>query len=184
MTATPIPDDEATLPPIVVAHSQRQPLLALAMESLMQHPREAGALLQEVCRAEIVPDDQMTAPSAGLGARVTFTDGGPAQVVTLVAQPSKRSGSSDLSVLTNLGAGLLGLSPGQSIDWPDRVGGERQLTVIAVETPPADDGPRESVRQPAAPASPPAPTEPGEVVPFRRRPAAPPINSDPPPSAA
>ncbi|WP_294036546.1 GreA/GreB family elongation factor [Sphingopyxis sp.] len=38
-----------------------------------------------------------------------------------------------ISVLTLVGAGLIGLKPGQTILWPDRDGRERRLKVMSVE---------------------------------------------------
>src|SRR3546814_13286656 len=40
-----------------------------------------------------------------------------------------------MSILTPVGAGLIGLSVGQSINWPDRGGIEHRLTIVAVEQP-------------------------------------------------
>jgi regulator of nucleoside diphosphate kinase len=40
-----------------------------------------------------------------------------------------------ISILTPVGAGLIGLAEGASILWPDRDGHERRLRIIAV-TPP------------------------------------------------
>ncbi|RYD41162.1 MAG: transcription elongation factor GreAB, partial [Sphingomonadales bacterium] len=36
---------------------------------------------------------------------------------------------------TPVGAGLIGLSVGQSINWPDRGGIEHRLTIVAVDQP-------------------------------------------------
>lgn len=182
MTAYDIPDDEAVLPPIVLAQSQRHSLLALAVDHLIRLPREAGALLQEVCRAEVRPDDEVTEHAARLGARVTFTVDGVSQTVLLVAHDDASSDPSHLSVLTNLGAGLLGLSPGQAIDWPDRVGGRRRLTVLSVDADRREESGGESPQTSPEPVSHPA--VPADVIPFRRPTPAPLPNNDPPPSAA
>jgi regulator of nucleoside diphosphate kinase len=40
-----------------------------------------------------------------------------------------------ISILTPIGAGLIGLREGQSILWPDREGRERRLTVVRVTQP-------------------------------------------------
>jgi regulator of nucleoside diphosphate kinase len=37
-----------------------------------------------------------------------------------------------ISILTPVGAGLIGLREGQSILWPDREGHERELKIVAV----------------------------------------------------
>lgn len=182
MTAYDIPDDEAALPPIVLAQSQRHPLLALAVDHLIRLPREAGALLQEVCRAEVRPDDEVTELAARLGARVTFTVDGARQTAVLVGHDAAGSDPTQLSVLTNLGAGLLGLSPGQTIDWPDRVGGNRRLTVVSVDADRREESGGESPQSSPEPV--PHPAVPADVIPFRRPTPAPLPNTEPPPSAA
>src|SRR3546814_7210573 len=40
-----------------------------------------------------------------------------------------------ISVLTLVGAGLIGLREGQSILWPDRDGRERKLSILKVQQP-------------------------------------------------
>ena len=43
-----------------------------------------------------------------------------------------------ISILSLVGAGLIGLSQGQSIDWPTQDGRLRRLTVLRVEAPPTE----------------------------------------------
>jgi regulator of nucleoside diphosphate kinase len=43
-----------------------------------------------------------------------------------------------ISILTPIGAALIGLSQGQSIDWKTRDGRSRQLTILSVEGMAAD----------------------------------------------
>ena len=38
-----------------------------------------------------------------------------------------------MSILTPVGAGVIGLRTGQSILWPDRDGRERKLTIVKVQ---------------------------------------------------
>lgn len=169
-----------SLPPIRLSDAQHQRLMNLAMRSLLRRPREAGALLQEISRADVAPETDSAPPTAGLGASVTFEIGGVRQVAVLVEHASSLD---ELSVLTNLGAGLLGLAPGQSIDWPDRVGGRRRLKVIAVSGPEAAEGGSGGSPPKTPGAAPPAPP-PGEVVPFPRRDPPSSDDAEPPPSAA
>lgn len=88
-----------------------------------------------------------------------------------------------VAVLSNLGAGLIGLSKGQTIRWADRVGGVRELTIVDVL-------PRQATaaRPEDAPRAPPGKLQReamGEVVPFRRAlRSADPEGEEPPPSAA
>ena len=169
-------------PPIRLSRSQHCRLLHLAVGNLLLQPREAGALLQELNRAEVVPHEALSTLTAGLGSAVTFEIGGVEHVATLVERALPGGTNAEVSVLSNLGAGLLGLTAGQTIDWPDRVGGRRRLTVLAVSGPERPEEPSEAPAPVKAPA--PLPVAPGEVVPFRRRTTQPPAGVDPPPSAA
>ena len=44
-----------------------------------------------------------------------------------------------LSVMTLVGAGLIGMRKGVSIDWPDRSGEERRLRIVEVIQPGLQD---------------------------------------------
>jgi regulator of nucleoside diphosphate kinase len=155
------------------------------MEGLLSAPRDAGALLQEIGRARVLDDREIDAATVVVGSRVTFRRDGrePPEEITLVLHVDPGEASRQISALTNLGAGLLGLSKGQTIRWPDRVGGSRELTILEAVPPSArlDDRPDEG-----APATQPRRRQEGEgeVVPFRRRARDPAPGDDSPPSAA
>jgi regulator of nucleoside diphosphate kinase len=53
-------------------------------------------------------------------------------IVTLVYPAESDIEKGRVSVLTPIGAALLGLSQGQSIEWNTRSGEPRQLTVLAL----------------------------------------------------
>jgi regulator of nucleoside diphosphate kinase len=54
--------------------------------------------------------------------------------VTLVWPQEADVEHNRISVLTSVGAALLGLRAGQSIDWPAPLGGARTLTVVRVRS--------------------------------------------------
>jgi regulator of nucleoside diphosphate kinase len=103
------------------------------MSAMLQAPREAGALLQEVDRASVVDDPELGRDVVRVGSWVDFTDkaSGEVRTVRLVAEPGDAASSDDVPALSNLGAALIGLRVGQSIVWPDRVGTELVLTVVS-----------------------------------------------------
>ncbi|CAN7638232.1 GreA/GreB family elongation factor [Phenylobacterium sp. LjRoot219] len=126
----------------------------IAMRGLLSAPRAAGALLDALRRAEIRPDDQVPADVVGLGAWVTFIRGDAStttrpEQVRLVTPAEADPLRGRLSVLNSLGAGLIGLRAGQSVDWPDRLGGIDRLAVLAVKWPAAGG----SRKRPTKPAS-------------------------------
>lgn len=120
-------------PRIALRQGDQQALLAIAHSSLLRDARSAGALLDEVARADLLADDE-TSVTVGLWSRVHFLDGqaNSARWITLVPPQQARTSTEHVSVLTPLGAALIGLSKGQRIQCPDRHGGELNLTVLDV----------------------------------------------------
>ncbi|HWL62068.1 MAG TPA: nucleoside diphosphate kinase regulator [Steroidobacteraceae bacterium] len=124
----------AALPEIIIPASEYDRLLSLAHAAARTSPLVAEYLDRELGRATVLPDESIGCDFARVGSHVTFRDDqtGRTRDVVLV-WPHEADVTRDLiSVLTSIGAALLGLRPGQSIDWPSPVGGPRTLTVIAV----------------------------------------------------
>ncbi len=122
----------AIRPPIVLCLSDYDTLEKAALAALLQAPRVAGALLEEVDRAAIVADSDLCPDAVRLGSWVEFTDSraDAPRRVRLVATLTPDSSGDELSVLTTEGAALVGLREGQTIVWPDRIGADRVLTVL------------------------------------------------------
>jgi regulator of nucleoside diphosphate kinase len=131
--------DHTNRPPrIVVSKADHDRLTDLATASLDRVPETAQELLDEMERAEIVGAPAVPANVVGMGSTVTFqSDGGRKRTVTLVFPVAEDIAESRVSVLTPIGTALIGLSEGQSIEWSARDGRRHQLTVLAVERPPA-----------------------------------------------
>lgn len=72
-----------------------------------------------------------------MGSAVELRDdtNGKVQVVSLVYPGEADIGQGRISVLTPVGAALLGLSKGLSIDWAIRTGAAKRLTVLDVREP-------------------------------------------------
>ena len=70
---------------------------------------------------------------------VTFLDRGSdaSRTVELVYPQEADIDAGKVSILTPVGAGLIGLSQGDSILWPDRDGHERWLEIVDVRAPAA-----------------------------------------------
>ena len=82
----------------------------------------------------IVPDDQVPSGLVRMGSTLSFrTDTGQERRVTLVFPQDADIAQGKVSVLTPVGAALIGLSVGQSIDWRGRDGRVHRLTVASVE---------------------------------------------------
>jgi regulator of nucleoside diphosphate kinase len=72
-----------------------------------------------------------------MGSRVRFRDDvtGQERTLTLAYPEDADISSGRISVLTPVGAALIGLSVGQSIEWETASGGLRSLTVLEVRGP-------------------------------------------------
>ena len=135
MTEAMIPAREAPRrPPILLSDADHGILLGLAQSGLRRNPDAARLLMEEADRAELVPSAQLPPDVVALGSRVTFTDeaSGISRHVQLVLPAEADIGQGRISILSLVGAGLIGLRAGQSIDWPMQDGRLRRLSVTAV----------------------------------------------------
>lgn len=97
----------------------------------------AEQLLAELDRARVVADGKLAPDVVRMGSTLRFTtDGGQDRTVTLVFPADADIATGRVSVLTPIGAALIGLSTGQSIDWTARDGRTHRLTIERVDNPP------------------------------------------------
>lgn len=120
------------VPGIVIPASDYDRLIELADGAA---PQVTGYLARELGRAQIVADQDCEAGIVRVGSQVSYRDnqGGRTRMVTLVWPQQADVERNRISVLTSIGAALLGMRAGESIDWPAPVGGPRTLTVLAVQ---------------------------------------------------
>jgi regulator of nucleoside diphosphate kinase len=125
----------AARPRIVVTASEHAHLSALADRAAERDLPIGEYLLEELTRAQIVPDDKISPTIVRMGSKVTYREdsSGRVRTVTLVFPHDANIEQQRISVLTPIGAALIGLSPGQSIDWPTPNGASETLTVLEVE---------------------------------------------------
>ena len=91
-----------------------------------------ATLERELERARIVSGRAASARVIGMGSKYLDEATGRVHAVTLVYPAESDIERGRVSVLTPIGAALLGLSQGQSIEWNTRSGEPRQLTVVAL----------------------------------------------------
>lgn len=123
------------LPPITMTKGDWERLGPLAEAAAEIFPRTAEFLNREVERAQVV-----TAPPAAsdkfvmMGSEVEFRDdvSGDVRRMRLVYPEEADVGAGKISVLTPVGAALIGLSVGQSIAFQTPTGGWRSVTALAV----------------------------------------------------
>lgn len=122
-----------SVPNIIVGNADHERLTDLATASLERLPEVATELLDEMDRARIVSDDSVPANVVRMGSTVTFrSDDGRERTETLVYPIDEDSDAHRISVMTPVGAALIGLAEGQSISWTARDGRSHRLTVEKV----------------------------------------------------
>ena len=125
-------------PNIVVSHSDLGRLTTLATGLLGRYPEVAKELLSEMDRAEVRSAEAISANIVQMGSCVVFrADDGQTRKVKLVFPGDADIADGRVSILTPIGAALIGLSEGQSMAWKTRDGRSRRLTVLAVERTPS-----------------------------------------------
>ena len=127
------------LPPITLTRPDHDKLSALAVAYLDHAPTVAEYLEREVGRATVVAPDRIRGDVVTMGSTVRFRDEqtGQDRTVTLVYPGAEDITAGRISVITPIGAALVGLAAGQSIVWHTRTGEARELTVLSVERAPA-----------------------------------------------
>jgi regulator of nucleoside diphosphate kinase len=135
------PRDTERQPWIVIGDVEHERLSRLAAAAIDRTPEVASRLMSELERAEVVSIERLPKNVVTIGSTVTFMDrGGGPRKVTLVYPGEADIAEGRISVLTPVGAALIGLSTGQSITWLGLDGQERWLTVLSVKAPvPAEE---------------------------------------------
>ena len=128
---------KSSRPSIVLGRTDADRLTDLAAKLESTNPEVADLLLTEIERARIVDDHKVPATTVAMQSTVEFLDEAhdTTRSVQLVYPADADIAAGRISVLTPVGAGLIGLSPGQSIAWPDREGRKRMLRILKVEKP-------------------------------------------------
>ncbi len=101
-------------------------------------PDSVELLLNELDTASIVPDGQLPPDVVSMGSQVEFrdVDSGQSSLCTLVFPHQADSSRQHISILAPVGAALIGLRSGETIEWPMPGGRLRKLEVISVQHPP------------------------------------------------
>ena len=129
-------------PPIVLTATDHDRLSALVEAVSEKLPDVYEYLTVELDRAAVIDASELAMAVVTMGARAAFRDEvtGQERTVTLVYPHDADLAAGRVSVLTPIGAALIGVAEGQSITWYTREGEAKILTVLAVERPIADGG--------------------------------------------
>ena len=118
---------------IVIRAGDAERLATLANALVDSKPELADELLGELARARTTA--KAPANSVQMGSTLTYEADGRQRRVTLVYPDQADIDAGRVSVLTPVGAALIGLTEGQSIDWTARDGRIHRLKVVTVEAP-------------------------------------------------
>jgi regulator of nucleoside diphosphate kinase len=122
-----------TLPSIAISRQDHERLSNIAQAAQRTVPDVADYLIRELDRAQITHRD---APKkrVKMGSHVEFRDNetGRVRSIQLVYPAEADPQAGRISVLTPIGAALVGLSEGKTIPWVGRSGENRTLTVLKV----------------------------------------------------
>ena len=122
-----------SVPQIIVSNADYERLTDLATASLERLPEVANELLSEMDRAKVVQDGSVPDNVVRMGSTVTFkSDDGNTRTFKLVYPAEESLDEHRISVMTPVGAALIGLGTGQSISWTARDGKHHRLTVTKV----------------------------------------------------
>lgn len=106
----------------------------LANPSQARLPEVAEELLAEMDRAKVVDETKVPRDVVRMGSTVTFkSDDGHVRTLQLVYPADESLDEHRISVMTPVGAALIGLAEGQSISWTARDGKHHKLTVTKVK---------------------------------------------------
>lgn len=132
MTTTVKPSSRKK-PKILVSDVDLARLTSLADAIADRSPDLADELLGELERAKVVKASTIAKDVVRMGSSVIYeADDGQRRQVTLVFPADADISEGRISILTPIGTALLGLSPGQSMEWVARDGRRHSLTVHVV----------------------------------------------------
>ena len=125
------------LPPISIRMCDADRLRNIAEAASDKYPQTTEFLAREIDRAEILTDAHSLPGLVTMESDVTFRDDISLQerCVTLVYPEAADVDAGKISILTPIGAALIGLSMGQTFEFQTPGGRWRSLTVLKVDQP-------------------------------------------------
>ena len=125
------------LPTITVSKLDVARLEALLSDT---HGEVADGLEEELLRANVVAPRDMPTDVVTMNSRIRCREQGRGREMCLTLVYPQDSGPERVCILAPVGAALLGMSVGQSIDWPAPNGKTLKLEILAVEYQPEANG--------------------------------------------
>ncbi|QLY26706.1 nucleoside diphosphate kinase regulator [Bdellovibrio sp. KM01] len=119
------------LPSLVISREDYEKISAILSFAKIE---VAELLEEELGRAQLVSADQLENDVVAMNSTVTFTDldSGKEQALTLSYPHDANMEMGKVSILAPVGAALIGLRVGQTIDWPLADGKVKRIRVVSV----------------------------------------------------
>ncbi|WP_167737512.1 nucleoside diphosphate kinase regulator [Sphingomonas parva] len=124
-------------PPIHICETDYDRIADIAVRMESNAPELSSLIMDELDRARLHKDRTLPNDVVSLNSEVEFVDTvtNVRRRVRLVLPSDARPGEACISVLTPVGAGLIGMSEGREIDWPCPDGRPRVLRILSVTQP-------------------------------------------------
>lgn len=138
-SASPWAPEPEARPPVIVAEDEFRELCRLAVSVRPARPILAELLAEELARARVVPPAQVPPNVVRMNATVEYRHDILDHVrrVKLVYPADADIDARRISILTSIGAGLLGLAEGASMEFSVRPGSRTRISVLKVVPPDA-----------------------------------------------
>ena len=121
-------------PPIHISERDYEIIADLALRMEQRHPHLSSLILNEIDRAHIHALSKLPRDVVALSSEVVFVDDLTSTVrrVRLVLPSEADIEEGRISVMTSVGAGLIGMRVGGEINWPCPDGRPRVLKILEV----------------------------------------------------
>lgn len=117
-------------PPLLIGDQSEAVLRGIARAAMTYAPEIAERLLDEVERADVVAESELPDDVIRIGSFVTYQVRLTGAINTIRIVPPREADlhRSRVSVISDVGAALIGLKPGQQIEW--EFGGRRHVLEV------------------------------------------------------
>nr|WP_294846953.1 nucleoside diphosphate kinase regulator [uncultured Sphingomonas sp.] len=125
----------ARKPAIHLSETDYDVIANLALQMEARNPVLSRQILDEIDRAKIYAAAKLPKDVVSIGSEVTFADdsSGSTRTVRLVMPGEADIGAGQVSIMTPVGAGLIGMSIGREIEWPRAEGKVHALKILDVK---------------------------------------------------
>ncbi|TFH86960.1 nucleoside diphosphate kinase regulator [Billgrantia azerbaijanica] len=129
-------------PPLIINRLDAERLQRLINAASGEELFVAELLEEELARGEVIDPEEVPVDAVSMNSQVQFTDlNRGRQVIRTLVYPHALAATEDgISVMAPVGAALIGLRVGDTIDWPLPDGGETQLRIDAILWQPEREG--------------------------------------------